>query len=49
MKITGVPVNNQILIPVEIKIDKFNVLGSADFLIDTGATTSFLNESTALN
>jgi len=46
MKIVGTIEKNRIIIPVEIKIDKFNLSGSADFLIDTGATTSFINEST---
>ncbi len=49
MKITGTfSEKEQILIPVEIKIDKFNLRGSAEFLLDTGSTISFINESTAL-
>jgi hypothetical protein len=48
MIISGTAENGQILIPVKIKIDKFNVKGSAEFLLDTGATISFINESTAL-
>jgi hypothetical protein len=48
MKITGtVSKANNILVPVEIRIDAFELEGSADFLIDTGSTMSFINESTA--
>ncbi|HKZ41133.1 MAG TPA: retropepsin-like aspartic protease [Candidatus Hodarchaeales archaeon] len=38
----------QILVPVGIKIDTFDLNGSAEFLIDTGSTISFISESTAL-
>jgi|SRR3972149_3122648 len=48
MKITGTFEKEQILIPVSIKIDTFNLTGSAEFLIDTGSSISFINESTAL-
>jgi len=46
MRITGtIPKEDLIFVPVEFKIDKFKLEGSADFLIDTGSTTSFINES----
>jgi len=48
MIITGPFQKGQILIPAEIKIDALNLDGSANFLVDTGSTVSFINESTAL-
>jgi hypothetical protein len=47
MRISGSVQNRRIVVPVKIKIDKFNLKGSADFLLDTGSTVSFINESTA--
>ena len=48
MIITGTFPKGQILVPAEIKIDNLRLDGSANFLLDTGSTISFINESTAL-
>lgn len=49
MKIIGTyPPKRRVFIPAEIKIDNLNLVGSANFLVDTGSNISFINESTAL-
>ena len=48
MIITGTFPKGQILVPAEIKIDDLKLKGAANFLVDTGSSISFINESTAL-